>query len=209
MRQAFSQLRRNGGVVDSFNPTTKTQAALTSALQAATAAGNPRDHARPSVDGAAHAERRHRRAPTGGRRRRTRDRPRPRRNASSTGCPAPAAPTRTPQLSRESLAAITAAQHLATEMDDEYVSTEHLLVGLATGDSRRRQAAHRPRRVAAGAARGVHQGARQRPRHQPRPRGHLPGAGEVLHRPDRAPPAKASSTRSSGATTRFVASSRC
>ncbi len=49
---------------------------------------------------------------------------------------------------RESLAAITAAQHLATEMDDEYVSTEHLLVGLATGDSRRRQAAHRPRRVA-------------------------------------------------------------
>src|SRR6516165_9307410 len=31
----------NGGVVDSFNPTTKTQAALTSALQAASAAGNP------------------------------------------------------------------------------------------------------------------------------------------------------------------------
>ena len=27
--------------MDSFNPTTKTQAALTSALQAATAAGNP------------------------------------------------------------------------------------------------------------------------------------------------------------------------
>src|ERR1700688_4127939 len=40
-----------------------------------------------------------------------------------------------PQLSRESLAAITTAQHLATELDDEYVSTEHLLVGLATGDS--------------------------------------------------------------------------
>src|SRR5690348_4816295 len=40
-----------------------------------------------------------------------------------------------PQLSRESLAAITTAQNLATEMDDEYVSTEHLMVGLATGDS--------------------------------------------------------------------------
>src|SRR4051812_9810271 len=40
-----------------------------------------------------------------------------------------------PQLSRESLAAITTAQNLATEMDDEYVSTEHLLVGLASGDS--------------------------------------------------------------------------
>src|SRR5689334_9951686 len=41
----------------------------------------------------------------------------------------------TPQLSRESVAALTAAQHLATEMDDEYVSTEHLLYGLASGDS--------------------------------------------------------------------------
>src|SRR5689334_844351 len=38
-----------------------------------------------------------------------------------------------PQLSPQSLAAITAAQSLATEMDDEYVSTEHLMVGLAGG----------------------------------------------------------------------------
>ena len=41
----------------------------------------------------------------------------------------------TPQLSRESIAAVTVAQNLATEMDDEYVSTEHLLYGLASGDS--------------------------------------------------------------------------
>ncbi|WP_066913579.1 ATP-dependent chaperone ClpB [Millisia brevis] len=40
-----------------------------------------------------------------------------------------------PQLSRDSLAAITAAQNLATEMNDEFVSTEHLLYGLAKGDS--------------------------------------------------------------------------
>src|SRR6267154_3503791 len=40
-----------------------------------------------------------------------------------------------PQLAPQSLAAITTAQQLATEMDDEYVSTEHLMVGLATGDS--------------------------------------------------------------------------
>jgi ATP-dependent Clp protease ATP-binding subunit ClpB len=40
-----------------------------------------------------------------------------------------------PQLSRDALAAITAAQQLATEMGDEYVSTEHLLVGLATAGS--------------------------------------------------------------------------
>jgi ATP-dependent Clp protease ATP-binding subunit ClpB len=120
--------------VDSFNPTTKTQAALTAALQAASAAGNP--EIRPAhllsalltqTDGIAgplleavgvnpatiraEAQRLVDRLP------------------SSSGA------TSQPQLSRESLAAINAAQQLATEMDDEYVSTEHLLYGLATGDS--------------------------------------------------------------------------
>ena len=119
--------------MDSFNPTTKTQAALTSALQSATAAGNP--EIRPAhllmalltqndgiavplleavgVDPATvrtEAARLIDRLP------------------SATGA------SSTPQLSRDSIAAITAAQHLATEMDDEYVSTEHLLVGLASGD---------------------------------------------------------------------------
>ena len=120
--------------MDSFNPTTKTQAALTAALQAASAAGNP--EIRPAhllmalltqhdgiaaplleavgVDPAAI------RAET----QRLLD-----QLPSATGASAQ------PQLSRESLAAITAAQNLATEMDDEYVSTEHLMVGLATGDS--------------------------------------------------------------------------
>ena len=120
--------------MDSFNPTTKTQAALTAALQAASAAGNP--EIRPAhlllalltqtdgiagplleavgVDPAtirAEAQRLADRLP------------------SSSGA------TSQPQLSRESLAAINAAQQLATEMGDEYVSTEHLLAGLATGDS--------------------------------------------------------------------------
>ena len=124
--------RLNGGVVDSFNPTTKTQAALTSALQAATAAGNP--EIRPAhllmalltqndgiaaplleavgVDPAtirSEAQRLINRLP------------------SASGA------NSTPQLSRESLAAITAAQQLATELDDEYVSTEHMMVGLAGG----------------------------------------------------------------------------
>ncbi len=40
-----------------------------------------------------------------------------------------------PQLSRESIAAVSAAQQLAGELGDEYVSTEHIVVGLATGDS--------------------------------------------------------------------------
>jgi ATP-dependent Clp protease ATP-binding subunit ClpB len=120
--------------VDSFNPTTKTQAALTAALQAASAAGNP--EIRPAhlllalltqTDGIAaplleavgvnptairaEAQRLVDRLPT------------------SSGA------TSQPQLSRESLAAINAAQQLATEMNDEFVSTEHLMVGLATGDS--------------------------------------------------------------------------
>ncbi len=120
--------------MDSFNPTTKTQAALTAALQAASAAGNP--EIRPAhlllallqqTDGIAgplleavgvqpaairaEAQRLVDRLP------------------SSSGA------TSQPQLSRESLAAINTAQQLATEMGDEFVSTEHLMVGLATGDS--------------------------------------------------------------------------
>ncbi|MEI7716714.1 MAG: Clp protease N-terminal domain-containing protein, partial [Mycobacterium sp.] len=120
--------------MDSFNPTTKTQAALTAALQAASAAGNP--EIRPAhllmalltqADGIA--------APL----------------LEAVGVapatiradaqrlldalPQASGASAQPQLSRESLAAVTTAQQLAGEMDDEYVSTEHLLVGLATGDS--------------------------------------------------------------------------
>ncbi|MBY6412657.1 ATP-dependent chaperone ClpB [Rhodococcus sp. BP-252] len=120
--------------MDSFTPTTKTQAALSAALQAASAAGNP--DIRPAhllvalldqTDGIAspllkavgvdpvtvrgEAQTMVERLP------------------SATGS------TTTPQLGREALAAITTAQNLATELDDEFVSTEHLMVGLATGDS--------------------------------------------------------------------------
>jgi ATP-dependent Clp protease ATP-binding subunit ClpB len=121
-------------VVDSFNPTTKTQAALTAALQAASSAGNPQivpahllmalltqndGIAAPLLE-AVGVEPATIRTET----QRLLD-----RLPSASGARAQ------PQLSRESLAAITTAQNLATEMDDEYVSTEHLMVGLATGDS--------------------------------------------------------------------------
>ncbi|NLE81720.1 MAG: ATP-dependent chaperone ClpB [Rhodococcus sp.] len=120
--------------MDSFNPTTKTQAAMTAALQSASSAGNP--DIRPAhllaalldqtdgiatpllkavgVDPAAV----HREAQT-----------------LVDKLPKTTGSTTTPQLGREALAALTAAQHLATELDDEYVSTEHLMVGLASGDS--------------------------------------------------------------------------
>ncbi|MFC4374142.1 ATP-dependent chaperone ClpB [Nocardia halotolerans] len=120
--------------MDSFNPTTKTQAALTAALQAASAAGNP--EIRPAhllvalldqTDGIA--------APLlkaiGV------DPATVEREAGEIADKLPRATgaTTTPQLGREALGAITAAQRLATELGDEYVSTENLLVGLADGDS--------------------------------------------------------------------------
>ena len=120
--------------MDSFNPTTKPQAALPSALQAATAAGNPEIRpthlllalltqndgiAAPLLEAVGVEP-----AAVRAEAQRIIDRL-PQASGANT----------TPQLSRESLAAVTAAQQLATEMDDEYVSTEHLLVGLATGDS--------------------------------------------------------------------------
>ncbi|MFC9964639.1 ATP-dependent chaperone ClpB [Nocardia ignorata] len=118
--------------MDSFNPTTKTQAALTAALQAASAAGNP--EIRPAhllvalldqTDGIA--------APLlkaiGV------DPATVEREAGDLvdRLPRATGATTTPQLGREALAAITAAQRLATELGDEFVSTENLLVGLADG----------------------------------------------------------------------------
>ncbi|KZM69791.1 ATP-dependent chaperone ClpB [Nocardia terpenica] len=120
--------------MDSFNPTTKTQAALTAALQAASAAGNP--EIRPAhllvalldqTDGIA--------APL--LKAAAVDPATVRREAQDIvdRLPRATGATTTPQLGREALAAITAAQKLATELGDEYVSTEHLMVGLAAGDS--------------------------------------------------------------------------
>ncbi|EKF25422.1 ATP-dependent chaperone protein ClpB [Mycolicibacterium hassiacum DSM 44199] len=120
--------------MDSFNPTTKTQAALTSALQAATAAGNPQivpahllmalltqndGIAAPLLE-AVGVEPATIRSET----QRLLDR-----------LPTVTGTTTQPQLSREALSALNEAQQLATELGDEYVSTEHVMVGLATGDS--------------------------------------------------------------------------
>ncbi|MBU3066139.1 ATP-dependent chaperone ClpB [Nocardia sp. NEAU-G5] len=120
--------------MDSFNPTTKTQAALTAALQAASAAGNP--EIRPAhllvalldqTDGIAAPLLKAVAVDPAAVRREAQDIVE--RLPRATGA------TTTPQLGREALAAITAAQQLATELGDEYVSTEHLMVGLARGDS--------------------------------------------------------------------------
>ncbi|WP_430334114.1 ATP-dependent chaperone ClpB [Rhodococcus sp. ACT016] len=120
--------------MDSFSPTTKTQAALTAALQSASAAGNP--DIRPAhvlvalldqTDGiAAPLLKAVGVDPTVVRRE---------AQVIVDRLPRATGATTQPQLGREAIAAITAAQHLATELDDEYVSTEHVMVGLASGDS--------------------------------------------------------------------------
>ncbi|WP_433757590.1 ATP-dependent chaperone ClpB [Nocardia sp. CA-135398] len=120
--------------MDSFNPTTKTQAALTAALQAASAAGNP--EIRPAhllvalldqTDGIAAPLLKAVAVDPATIRREAQD--------IVDRLPRATGATTTPQLGREALAAITAAQRLATELGDEYVSTEHVMVGLADGDS--------------------------------------------------------------------------
>jgi ATP-dependent Clp protease ATP-binding subunit ClpB len=118
--------------MDSFNPTTKTQQAISAAVQAATLAGNP-DVGPTHLLGALLAQGDGIAAPllaaVGA------DADTVRTELAQLGNRLPSAAgssVSAPQLSRDALAAITAAQQLATEMGDEYVSTEHLLVGLAT-----------------------------------------------------------------------------
>ena len=118
--------------MDSFSPTTKTQAAMTAALQAASSAGNP--DIRPAhllvalldqTDGIA--------APL---LKAVGVDPVIVRNAAQAivdRLPKATGATQSPQLGREALAALTGAQHLATELDDEYVSTEHLLFAAGHG----------------------------------------------------------------------------
>ncbi|TDC93707.1 ATP-dependent chaperone ClpB [Saccharopolyspora aridisoli] len=117
--------------MDAFNPTTKTQQAISSAVQAATMAGNP-DVGPAHVLGALLAQGDGLTAPlltaVGA------DVADVRRELDSLTNSLPAATGSTvgaPQLSGEAVKALTRAQHLATEMGDQYVSTEHLLVGLA------------------------------------------------------------------------------
>ncbi|TCK27797.1 ATP-dependent chaperone ClpB [Pseudonocardia endophytica] len=117
--------------MDSFNPTTKTQQAISAAVQAATLAGNP-DVGPTHLLGALLAQGDGIAAPllaaVGA------DADTVRTELAGLGNRLPSAAgssVSAPQLSRDALAAITSAQQLATEMGDEYVSTEHLLVGLA------------------------------------------------------------------------------
>ena len=123
---------RGGNWMDAFNPTTKTQAAISSAAQAATVAGNP-DVTPVHLLGALLAQADGIAAPllaaVGA------DAGAVRTELDGLARRLPAATGNTvaaPQLDRDAVRSLTHAQRLATEMGDSYVSTEHLLVGLAT-----------------------------------------------------------------------------
>src|SRR3954462_8692766 len=120
------------GGMDAFNPTTKTQQAISSAAQAATMAGNPHVSA-PHLLGALLAQGEGLTAPL----------------LTAVGADpgvvhkelepliaalpsATGATVSSPQFDTFAVKSLTRAQKLATELGDEYVSTEHLLVGLAT-----------------------------------------------------------------------------
>ncbi|MFF0149607.1 ATP-dependent Clp protease ATP-binding subunit ClpB [Amycolatopsis sulphurea] len=118
--------------MDAFNPTTKTQQAISSAAQAATVAGNPHVSAAHLL-GALLAQGEGTTAPlltaVGADPETVHKDLEPIIQAlpSATG-----ATVSTPQFDAPAVKSLTQAQKLATELGDEYVSTEHLLVGLAT-----------------------------------------------------------------------------
>ncbi|WP_127784227.1 ATP-dependent chaperone ClpB [Rhodococcus sp. X156] len=121
--------------MDSFTPTTKTQQALSTAVQSATSAGHPDvrpAHLLVSLLGVSDGITGPLLTAVGA------DPAAVRAEAETLLRRIPAASGATvaaPQLDRPALRALNAAQQLAESMGDEYVSTEHLLVGLAEGDS--------------------------------------------------------------------------
>ncbi|CAM06357.1 ATP-dependent Clp protease ATP-binding subunit ClpB [Saccharopolyspora erythraea NRRL 2338] len=118
--------------MDAFNPTTKTQQAISSAAQAATVAGNP-DVTPAHLLGALLAQGDGLTAPLLSAVDADPAEVRSELERIINALPAASGSTvSAPQLSREAVRSLTHGQHLATEMGDDYVSTEHLLVGLAT-----------------------------------------------------------------------------
>ncbi|MBA3905831.1 MAG: ATP-dependent chaperone ClpB, partial [Pseudonocardiales bacterium] len=109
--------------MDSFNPTTKAQQAISAAVQAAALAGNP-DVGPTHLLGALLAQGDGIAAPLLAAAGADVSALRSELTQLSNRLPsASGSSVSAPQLSREALAAVTAAQQLATEMGDEYVST--------------------------------------------------------------------------------------
>ncbi|WP_033289989.1 ATP-dependent chaperone ClpB [Amycolatopsis jejuensis] len=118
--------------MDAFNPTTKTQQAISSAAQAATMAGNPHVSAAHLL-GALLAQGEGLTAPLLTAVGADPEVVHKELEPIIAGLPsATGATVSSPQFDTHAVKSLTHAQKLATELGDEYVSTEHLLVGLAT-----------------------------------------------------------------------------
>jgi ATP-dependent Clp protease ATP-binding subunit ClpB len=117
--------------MDAFNPTTKTQQAISTAAQAATVAGNP-DVSSAHLLGALLTQDDGLAVPlliaVGADPAQVRNELQPITRALPT---ATGSTVSAPQFDTSALKSLTYAQKLATELTDEYVSTEHLMVGLA------------------------------------------------------------------------------
>ncbi|WNV91274.1 ATP-dependent chaperone ClpB [Umezawaea sp. Da 62-37] len=117
--------------MDAFNPTTKTQQAVSAAVQAATVSGNP-DVGSVHLLGALLAQGDGLTAPLLSAVGADPALVHKELDQIARGLPAASGSSvSAPQLSRDAARVLAKAQELATEMGDEYVSTEHLLVGLA------------------------------------------------------------------------------
>jgi ATP-dependent Clp protease ATP-binding subunit ClpB len=132
--------------MDAFNPTTKTQQAVSAAVQAATVAGNP-DVSPAHLLAALLAQGDGLTAPLLTAVGADPGVVRKELEQIAVGLPsATGATVSAPQLNSEAARSLQQAQKLATEMGDEYVSTEHVLYGLASerglvGDLLRRHGA--------------------------------------------------------------------
>src|SRR5690606_35003288 len=131
-RQGVDQNAQEKAGMDAFNPTTKTQQAISSAAQAATVAGNP-DITPAHLLGALLAQRDGLAGPlltaVGADPKQVHAELEPITRSLPT---ATGATVSAPSFDSYAVKSLTKAQQLATELGDEYVSTEHLLVGLAS-----------------------------------------------------------------------------
>ncbi|MEY7972356.1 ATP-dependent chaperone ClpB [Saccharomonospora xinjiangensis] len=118
--------------MDAFNPTTKTQQAISSAAQAATMAGNP-EISPAHLLGALLAQSDGLATPLLAAVGADAGVVRKELDPITSGLPsATGATVSSPQFDTHAVKSLTHAQKLATELGDEYVSTEHVLVGLAS-----------------------------------------------------------------------------
>ncbi|MGH3833438.1 MAG: Clp protease N-terminal domain-containing protein, partial [Pseudonocardiaceae bacterium] len=116
--------------MDSFNPTTKTQDAISAAVRAASMAGNP-DVTPAHLLGALLAQPEGIAVPLLAAVGADATAVRAELDAITRRLPSATGSTVAAQFDRQATNALGHAQNLATEMGDSYVSTEHLLVGLA------------------------------------------------------------------------------